>query len=202
MRTRRPYLLLLLAAASLPACGEGDVEPRAADTVAVADARTCGVSSGDVQVRGGVGVLRPGLSVSDANARCRVVVDTVVRGAEGAEVRLLAIELGADTAWAEVEGDSVWRIRLTNERFRTAAGFGPGSAARAVAAAPGASVALGEGEVYMQIAERCGESYRVAGVEFARMAAAVRGDSALAALPDSARVDGLLLFRCAPEADA
>jgi hypothetical protein len=162
----------------------------------------CGVPAGDVQIDEGVGVLRPGVGVEDVRQRCTVVRDTVVPGPEGMPTRLLVVKLGADSAIGEVVGDTLWRVRLSSERFRSAQGFGVGTLAREIAAAPGAGVHVGEGEVYMLLEGLCGVSYRLAGVDFGRVASAQSAERALEELPDSARVDRMLLWRCTQDRGA
>lgn len=195
--TRIRSILGAAAAAVLLACGgaEPSVETGREDRP-VAD---CGVAAEDVQVAGGVGVLRPGASVAEVEAECSVVLDTVQAGPEGMPVRTLLVALGGDSVVAEIAADTVWRLRLTSSRFRTPAGFAVGTPAKVLAAANGARVQIGEGEVYMVVAGECGVSYRIAGVDFGTVAAARSPEQALADLPDSARVDRILIWRCAPE---
>jgi hypothetical protein len=195
-------LATLALLASLGCAGEDGSDrdgPPSDDRVASAD---CGVPAGDVQIDEGIGVLRPGVSVDDIRERCTVVRDTVVPGPEGIPTRLLVVKLGADSAVGEVVDDALWRVRLSSERFRSAQGFGVGTRAREIAAAPGAGVHVGEGEVYMLLEGICGVSYRLAGVDFGRVASAQSAESALEELPDSARVDRVLLWRCTQDRGA
>ena len=159
----------------------------------------CGVSPGDVQVEEGVGVLRIGMSVEEVRQRCRVVRDTTVLDNEGMPARRLEISIGDDTAVAEIVADSVWRVRLTSPRFRARGGLGIGTSASALAAIPGARALAGEGEVYVTMPGTCGVSYRVAGADFARVSGARSPEEAMDLLPDTARVDLLLVYACAKE---
>ena len=113
-------------------------------------------------------------------------------------VRTLLVALGGDSAVAEIVADTVWRLRLASPRFRTPAGFAVGVPARELAAADGARVLVGEGEVYVTVAGECGVSYRLGGVDFGVVAAARSPEEAPANLPDSARVDRILVFHCPP----
>jgi hypothetical protein len=189
-----------LAALLAAVVGCGDSRPRGENgrgaALSPADSLAdCGVPAGDVQIDAPLGVLRPGAAVPDIRSRCAVVRDTILTGAEGMPVRLLTVALGTDSVTAEVVNDTIWRLRLTSARFRSASGFGVGTPARAIAAAPGARVHVGEGEVYMLVAGSCGVSYRIAGADFGRVAAA-SATAALEELPDTARVDRVLVWRC------
>ncbi|HSJ64568.1 MAG TPA: hypothetical protein VK922_11805 [Gemmatimonadaceae bacterium] len=198
-RPSRPSLAILATLAHLASFGcagehgSDRAGPPSDDRVAPAD---CGVPAGDVQIDEGIGVLRPGTSIEDVRRRCTVVRDTVVPGPEGMSARLLVVQLGADSAVGEVVDETIWRVRLSSGRFRSAQGFGVGTRAREIAAAPGAGVHVGEGEVYMRLEGICGESYRLAGVDVGRVASAQSAERALEGLPDSARVDRVLLRRC------
>ena len=156
----------------------------------------CGVGGGVVQIDGGVGVLRIGVSADEVRRRCRVVRDTTVLDNEGMPVPRLMVALTTDTAVAETVNDSVWRLRLTAERFWTSSGLGVGSTVRELAEAGQARALVGEGEVYVTIPAVCGVSYRIAGADFARVARASSPERAMATLPDTARVDLVLVFRC------
>jgi hypothetical protein len=160
----------------------------------------CGVPAGDVQIEDGVGVLRPGVRVSELRAQCRVVRDTTVTGVEGMPVRTVVVALGADSAVAEVREGRVWRLRLTSERFRGPGGIGVGTPARRLEMVAGAGAYAGKGEVYVLIRSRCGVSYRLAGADLDRVASAATGEEALAVMPESAVVDLVLLWRCGNEA--
>ena len=185
------------ATALLISAGCDDAEPRAETRVDPPGA-DCGAVAGNVQIQGGIGVLRPGATVADVRAGCAVARDTVEPGLEGMSVRTLLVALGADSVVAEIAADTVWRLRLTSTRFRTPAGFGVGTLAKELAAADGARVQIGEGEVYMVVAGECGVSYRIAGADFGAVAAARSREQALAELPDSARVDRILVWQCTP----
>ena len=157
----------------------------------------CGVAAGDVQVDGGVGVLRIGVSVDEVRERCTVVRDTTVLDNEGMPVRWLVVSLRGDTAVAEIVADSVWRLRLTTPRFRTSAGLGVGTRISELAAMTGARALVGEGEIYVTVPGSCGVSHRIAGADFARVAGARSPELAMAALPEAANVDLLLVMDCA-----
>jgi hypothetical protein len=115
-------------------------------------------------------------------------------------MRTVIVALGGDSAVAEIQGDSVWRVRLTSTRFRSAAGIGIGTPAPQVAAIDGAGAFAGEGEVYALIPSECGVSYRIAGAEFGRIASASSAEEALRSLPASAEVDLILIWGCVRDA--
>jgi hypothetical protein len=165
------------------------------DSSAVRAGLDCGVPAGDVQIDGGVGVLRIGTPVADLTKRCSIVRDATVPDNEGMPSRELAIALGSDTAIAEVVGDSVWRLRFTSPRFR-AGDVRVGTTVADLERFDGARALVGEGELYVTLPEICGVSFRIAGAEFARAASARSPEAALGTLPDTARVDLLLVFAC------
>ena len=172
------------------------------DSVAVvagSDRADCDVSRGDVQIAGGIGVLRPGTRVSELRERCDVVRDTTVRGVEGMPARMIVVALGADSAVAEIQDDSVWRVRLTSRRYRSENGIGIGTPARRLAELSGAGAYAGEGEVYVLIPSECGISYRISGAELGRVASASSAEEALRSMPPSAEVDLILIWGCAPD---
>jgi hypothetical protein len=197
-------ILTIVAAATLTlATAAGCQRDAPADSVidSASSARRvatdCGVPPGDVQVEEGVGVLRIGTSAEEVRQRCRVVRDTTLLDLEGMQARRLVVSIGDDTAVAEIVADSVWRVRLTSSRFRAGGGLGIGTSASALAAIPGARALVGEGEVYVTIPGTCGVSYRVAGADFARVSSARSPEEAMDLLPDTARVDLMLVYACA-----
>ncbi|HUF29652.1 MAG TPA: hypothetical protein VMM77_03235, partial [Gemmatimonadaceae bacterium] len=112
--------VLLVAAVSACAGDEPRVEAVSDSVPAVSDATAdCGVSPDDVQIEQGLGVLQVGATVAPLVEQCRVIHDTVVTGSEGIPGRRLSVVILGDTVVAEVEPGSVWRIRLTTDRFRT-----------------------------------------------------------------------------------
>jgi hypothetical protein len=164
--------------------------------------RDCGVGPGDVQINGGLGVLRIGTLADHVRERCQIVRDTTVLDNEGMVARELVISLGADTAVAEVQSDSVWRLRLTSRRFRTGEGLGIGSSVGELAANAGARALVGEGEIYVTVPATCGVSYRIGGADFGRVARAPSAERAIDVLPDTARVDLLLVVGCGHRPDS
>lgn len=165
-------------------------------------ARDCGIPPGDVQIDEGAGVLRAGVPASQVLERCEVVLDTTVLDNEGMPARELVIALGADTAVAEVVADSVWRVRFSSSRFRSSDGIGVGSAVSVLKRLPGARALVGEGEVYVTVPTTCGVSYRIAGADYPAIASAPAAEAALRRLPDTARVDRVLVFACAERAES
>ena len=188
---------LLLAAAF--ACSGDD--PRAAidadsakdNPLAVTD---CGVEGAGVQIERGIGVLQVGAPVELLGERCRLVKDTVVTGVEGMPGRHLYIVILGDTVVAEVEQDTVWRVRLTTERFRTGDSLGVGTAAADLTSREGARALVGEGEIYLTIEEACGVSFRLDGVSYSNVASAPSPESAVRLVPDTSIVDLVLLTPC------
>lgn len=199
MRPTRVPTLLTMAALLTGGCQGGgpQADSTGASTSRVGDSeRDCGVGPGDVQIAAGLGVLRIGTIADHVRERCEIVRDTTVLDNEGMAARELVISLGADTAVAEVQSDSVWRLRLTSRRFRTGAGLGIGSSVSDLAANAGARALVGEGEIYVTVPATCGVSYRIAEADFGRVASAPSAERAMDLLPDTARVDLLLVVGC------
>ena len=192
-------MTVALLLAPLAACAGDD--PRAvvdADTApgapgAVTD---CGVSPAGVQIEQGVGVLQVGATVEHLREHCRLVKDTVVTGLEGMPGRQLSIAILGDTVVAEVEQDTVWRIRLTTDRFRTRDSLGVGTPAEFLTSRDGARALVGEGEIYVTIEEACGVSFRLDGASYSIVASAPSPESAVRLVPDTAIVDLVLLIPC------
>ena len=191
-----PAALLL---AALLACARDD--PRAvinADTAndTTGAAADCGMPAAGVQIERGIGVLQVGAPVELLDERCRVVKDTVVTGIEGMAGRRLYIVIQGDTVAAEIEQDTVWRVRLTTDRFRTGDSLGVGTPAQDLTSRQGARALVGEGEIYLTIDEACGVSFRLDGVSYSKVASAPSPESAVRLVPGTARVDLVLLTPC------
>jgi hypothetical protein len=124
------------------------------------------------------------------------VRDTTVLGVEGMPERRVVVALGADSAVAEIQDDSVWRVRLTSRRFRSEDGVGIGTPARRLTELSGAGAYAGEGEVYVLIPSECCVSYRISGAELGEVASASSAEEALRSMPHSAEVDLILIWGC------
>ena len=158
--------------------------------------RDCGVPAAGVQIERGIGVLQVGAPVKLLVGRCQIVDDTVVTGLEGMAARRLYIVVQGDTVVAEMEEDTVWRVSLTTGRFRTGDSLGVGSPAGNLTSREGARALVGEGEIYLTIEEACGVSFRLDGVSFSNVASAPSPESAVRLVPDTSKVDLVLLTPC------
>ena len=151
-------------------------------------AATCGVGA-DTRLTGdGIGDLRVGTPVEQVTRGCRVVRDTVVRGAEGTQERRLLVDLGGDIVFAVVDSSRVWRIHVNTPAFRTSDSLGVGTPASELRR-PGARLLAGEGAMYVTLPSHCGLSFRLRGVEFGR-------PSSMSDVPSSATVNEVLAIGC------
>lgn len=188
----------LLFAAAFACAGDDRRAAINADTAndTLEAATDCGVPAAGVQIERGIGVLQVGATVELLGERCRLVKDTVVTGVEGMPGRQLYIVILGDTVVAEVEQDTVWRIRLTTERFLTGDSLGVGTPAEDLTSREGARALVGEGEIYLTIEEACGVSFRLDGVSYSNVASASSPESAVMLVPDTSMVDLVLLIPC------
>ena len=75
--------------------------------------------------------------------------------------RVLAVAFGMDTIEAEVDSGRVWRIVLSQPRFRTIDSLGVGTSIARLLALPGVHGVIGEGALYLASPVHCGVSFRV-----------------------------------------
>jgi hypothetical protein len=108
-----------------------------------------------------VGAVAVGAPVSRVRARCEVVRDTTELDSEAMPQRVLYVRVGADTITAEVADGKVWRINVADSRLQTADGIHVGSPLRALVSDARPSGLVGEGELYVVSAARCGMSFLV-----------------------------------------
>jgi hypothetical protein len=170
------------AAATLAACGE--VDARDTDSW-----RACGAARPPVLTDSGVGFFRVGASVADIHRDCNVLRDTTVAlGREGLSERRLTAVLGSVATSATVADDRVWRIEIASPRFRTTDGFGVGSRLGDLRRA-GGTLSYGEDGTYVVMERHCGLSFQLSrdGLD---------PGSRVSELPDSTRVDLVLVTGC------
>jgi hypothetical protein len=148
----------------------------------------CGVDARTRLTGDALGDLRIGGSIDELRRRCRVVRDTVVRGAEGMPERRMIVDLGRDSVVAVIDSNRVWRVQVQSSTFRTADSLGVGSQLRGLRRT-GARLLTGEGAYFVTLPSHCGLSFRLRGVEFGRL-------RTLAQVPDSATVGEVLVVGC------
>ncbi len=143
----------------------------------------------------GIGAFQIGMSADSIGRVCSVVRDTIEVRGEGLPVRVVAVSIGTDTVEAEIDSGRVWRIALTQARFRTRDSLGVGVSLVRLLSLPGVHGMMGEGALYVVSPARCGLSFRLT---------APSGDvppsdwtvSALHRLPSSSVVAGVLILGC------
>lgn len=162
--------------------------PRSPQT-SIAEMPRCGVGTGTIVTPEGIGRLRIGATVAEVRAGCRILRDTTGQGAEGMLERLITVDLGRDTVEMVVAEDRIWRIHIDGPAFRTADEIGVGTTVDALRRSGSARVLTGEGSMFLTLAEKCGLSFRLAGVPFGP-------ERAAAELPGDGRVVELLVFGC------
>ena len=206
--TTRSRLLAMAALTFAAACASND--PQAGDTTAAGDStgspedtmppaaarppaphgRECAMRP----VTGeGLGDVTIGMTEAEVRARCTVTLDTMITGAEGMPQRILSVAMGGETMDLEMKEGRVWRIPITDARFRTADGFGVGTPLAELLALPGAKPAMGEG-TFIMTTKHCGLSFRLRNPRGTMPAA--RNDAEMRRLPGSAVVERMLIVGC------
>lgn len=184
-------LLLVMVACSDTADTTPEQEPVPSRESAPAAARipTCRINDGTILTADGIGRLRVGASVAEVRAECVIVRDTTGPDLEGMQQRRIAVDLERDTVEAVVVDDRVWRIHVDGPAFRTADGLGVGTTVAELRKDRAARVLAGEGSMFITVADQCGLSFRLGGVQFGPELPA-------ADLPAEARVVEVLAFGC------
>jgi len=118
-----------------------------------------------------------------------VLEDTTTLGPEAVPQRTLLVDLGVDSVTAVVDEDRIWRLHLVRPGFRTTDSLGVGSPVSALRTRQGVEVLTGENQVFLTVAEACGLSFRLGGMEAMR-------PPALNAIADSVRVEEVLVVGC------
>lgn len=171
-----------------PACasnGENQVQEHPPETPDVLD---CGVGPGEVLTDSGIGMLRIGATVAEVRSRCMVLSDSLEMAAEGQQERRLVVLTGAVNTAAAIVDDRVWRIYVASPRFKTADSLGVGTTVGRLRT-PQARLARGEGTFVLR-QDHCGLSFQLAG-------GVPPGAQTLDAVPDSVRVERVLVIGCA-----
>ncbi len=138
--------------------------------------------------------LPVGAAVSSVKEHCRVLVDTTWPGEEALPEHVLLVQIGSDTLVAVIDSDRVWRIEVASPQFRTRDSLGVGSRLSALLRNSGAQALNGEGSYYVRVRSHCGLSFQLPYIAFPN-----DGDldeAALRALPDTLRVQEVLVFGC------
>ena len=161
---------------------------RAGSTTGTVSGATCGVDARATLTGDGIGELRVGESIDQVARGCRIVRDTIVRGAEGMRERQLLVDLGRDSVMVVVDSNRVWRLHVRSPDFRTTDSIGVSSPASSLRR-PGARLLTGEGAYFVTLPSHCGLSFRLSGVEFGRLRTVEQ-------IPNSATVSEVLVVGC------
>lgn len=136
-----------------------------------------------------MGALRIGAHVEDLRRRCLVLADTqLASGNEGMPERRLTVVVRSVSSIASIVGDRVWRIEIASPRLRTSDSLGVGSTVGQLRASPG-RLAMGERGAYLVRSDHCGLSFQL-------RQRPDRPYEALATIPDSTRVNLVLVVGC------
>jgi len=136
----------------------------------------------------GVGALRIGATVADIRSRCLVLSeDPAAPGPEGQTEHRLVVVTGPTNTTAAIVDGRVWRVYVASQLFRTSDSLGVGTTVGQLRG-PDARLARGEGTFVLRT-DHCGLSFQLgAGVPPTAQT--------LDAVPDSVRVERVLVIRC------
>jgi hypothetical protein len=176
-------LATLLLAAS---CGEPGREPGPDP----AGERGAGLPDQPVLITGSsVGCLELNATVDDVARDCQAVADTTLY-LEGMPQQALRVDVGGDTALAEIVEGRVWRISVLGPGPVTADSVGVGSPLSRLATYHDPRISAGEGHYFLTTPAHCGLSFGLHGLPFG---AGPWSTEELAAMPDSVRVERILI---------
>lgn len=178
----------LVAGIALSACASNSEHQASDDPSQTPDILDCGVGPNAVLADSGIGALRIGATVAEIRSRCMVLTDSVYPGPEGQPERRLAVVTGSVNTAAAIVDDRVWRIYVASPRFRTADSLGVGTTVEQLRS-PHGRLARGEGTFVLR-PDHCGLSFQLAG-------GVPPNAETLDAVPDSVRVERVLVIGCA-----
>jgi hypothetical protein len=197
--------LLICALIASVACKESEHPPQGTEfTSSTSASASPAVSAqsksgdcGDRTIRGErVGKIAIGDPV-ESLTKCHVVRDTVVQAGEGTTARKVFIALAADTVAAEIVDGRVWRIEVSSPAVRTVDSLGVGTPLRRLLQMSNPRGASGEGRMFVLSPDHCGQSFEIS--YFGPMPSGGWTRAALAKLPETTHVIGVLVVRCHPE---
>jgi hypothetical protein len=136
-----------------------------------------------------VGCLVLDATVDEVARDCRVVGDTTLY-LEGMPQQALRVDVGGDTALAEIVEERVWRISVSSPGPVTVDSVGVGTPLSRLAAMPDPRISAGEGRYFLTTPAHCGLSFGIRGLPFG---AGPWSAEELAAMPDSVRVERILI---------
>jgi hypothetical protein len=122
---------------------------------------SCGWESPSHLTPDGIADVRIGLDVAALERRCRVVHDSVELNAEGGQQRVVRAQVGPAVVAAEIVNDTVWRLTVTDSRYRTADDLGVGTPLSRLLASSPSWAANGETGVFVGLKAHCGLSFRL-----------------------------------------
>ena len=160
----------------------------ASDTAPAGEPPTCGVGTAAVLSDSGIGALRIGATIVDIRSRCMVLSeDTAAPAAEGQTEHRLVVVTGSTNTTAAIVDGRIWRIYVASQLFRTSDSLGVGITVGQLRG-PEARLARGEGTFVLR-GDHCGLSFQLGpGVPPTA--------HTLDAVPDSVRVERVLVIRC------
>ena len=133
-------------------------------------------------------------SVASVKQHCHVLVDTTFAGLEGLPERTLEVQIGSDTLTAVIDSERVWRIEVQSTNLRSVDSLGVGTTLGTLLRHGRASASIGEGTYYLMLQSHCGLSFALP--FFGHQDGGDLDEAALRALPDTLRVQEVLVFGC------
>jgi hypothetical protein len=190
-----PVLLALWVACGKTASSRASMR---ADSSHQAVIDSCGVSSRAHMTGQGIGAIRVGSPIAGIRRRCRVVRDTVESDDEGNPERQLFLDLGPDTAIVRVENGRVGSLVVRGAVRRTVDSLGVGTTLGRLRLKDPRG-AEGEGGLFVMTSRNCGLSFHLAYVVKDSEHRQEWSADELRAIPDSTRVDRVLIIGCGEE---
>ncbi|HET9636405.1 MAG TPA: hypothetical protein VFP26_10790 [Gemmatimonadaceae bacterium] len=149
----------------------------------------------------GIGYLKLGMLADSLKAICPIAFDTVRPGPEGESERVISVSFPPESIEAEILQDTVWRLNVRTPGFRTRDSVGIGSPVGDLLRRGDAQGLIGEGNFVVVYRDRCGMSFVLSGgMPPGRPRVWTAKD--LATLPSTRRVERIMIYRCAPVAQA
>ena len=144
----------------------------------------------------GMGAVQLGETATTVKEKCDVFTDTVEMNSHGMPHRVLTVSMGLGSLKAETMNDKVTRLVITDTLLRADDGYGVNTTMQAMRLNPTLTATRDESAVIMRVATHCGISFELD----KKFAGLVKGTpitaTALAVVPDSARVKRVLIVGC------
>jgi hypothetical protein len=181
-----------LAVLTIAACGTRNDAANDTAPPPAAEPPACGMGDRTVLTDSGIGALRIGATVAEVRSRCMVLSeDTAAPGPEGQTEHRLVVVTGSVNTTAAIVDSRVWRLYVASPLFKTTDSLGVDTRVSELRG-PEARLARGEGTFVLR-SDHCGLSFQLGpGVP--------PGAQTLDAVPDSVRVERVLVIPCAATA--